>query len=361
MVNNKILNVLAKLNDDKHSSYVVGGYIRDYLLGNETFDVDIATNYLPKDVKSILGLETSTEDKYGSIHFKDSVYNYDITTFRIEAEYEDRKPTKFRYTTSLKEDVNRRDFTINALYCDMDGNIIDLVKGMDDINDHVIRAIGDISTKMAEDPLRMLRAIRFATILNFDIEPRLASFIKQNKVLISSLSYSRRKEELDEIFKNAERGIQLLKEFNILDELEISIPDDIVYCSNPLGIWAQIEFNEGYSFSSNELSIINSVKKILEYGIIDNVVLYQYGLYPSIIAGDILGMFRSYVSEIYTTLPIYSVKDIEISGDEIIEVLGIEPGEKIKNILNDLELRILNKELTNDNNDIKKYILANWQ
>lgn len=361
-MNNKIMNILNKLSDNHHESYVVGGFVRDYLLGNETYDVDIATNYLPKDVKEILGLSNSNEDNYGVIKIKDSIYNYDITTFRSNEVYENRKPVNYRYTMSINEDVLRRDFTINALYIDSKGNIIDLVDGRKDLENRVIRVIGDISSKLAEDPLRILRAIRFASILDFELESNLYTFIKQNKILISTLSYQRKKEELDLIFKgNSERGIKLIKELDLSDALGIKIPDDIVYSSDLYGIWAQLEISDEYIFSQKELTLIESIKKIISYGIIDNVVLYQYGLYPSIIAGEILGQYRSFVSEIYTRLPIYSSKDIQVTGDDIMNILNIKPGEIIKNIIYDLEIRILNNEILNEKDAIKEYLLNNWR
>jgi hypothetical protein len=99
----------------------------------------------------------------------------------------------------------------------------------------------------------------------------------------------------------------------------------------------------------------------LEYGIIDNIVLYQYGLYPCVIAGEILGINEAHVSNLYSSLPIYTKNDINCSGDDIINLLSIEPGIKVKKILNDIELNILNGDLNNNREELLDYIKKNWE
>lgn len=360
-MNEKIRLVLNKIKDKGFEVYLVGGFVRDYFLGRETYDVDIATNALPKDIIEIFNLNTSTEDNYGSITFKDKTYSYEITTYRRDLSYEARKP-QIEFVDDIKVDVLRRDFTINSLYMDTDGNIIEDLNGIEDLKNKIVRCIGNINDKMVEDPLRILRTIRFATLLDFKIEENLYFFIKQNKELISTLSYTRKKEELDKIFKskNVSRGIEIIKSLGIEKYLDIKI-DDVIPCSNYLGIWAQIEVSDKYPFSNQELDTIDAIKKVLKYGIIDNIVLYQYGLFVSIIAGEILGYQKSYISDIYKDMPIYNPKDIAINGDDIMQILNIEPSEKISKILEDLELNILHNNIKNEYEELKGYIIKNWK
>ena len=134
MINMRIKKILSTLEENGYDAYIVGGYVRDYVLGNETFDVDISTSAKPKEIKEIFDLTSGSVDTYGSISFKDSLYNYDITTFRRDIKYVGRKPVAYDFIESKEEDVLRRDFTINGLYMDSTGKIIDLVGGIEDIN-----------------------------------------------------------------------------------------------------------------------------------------------------------------------------------------------------------------------------------
>lgn len=363
LVNDKIKNILNKLQDNGFTAFVVGGFVRDYLLGNETYDVDIATSAKPKDVRDIFDLNNANDDNYGSILIKDKLYNYDITTYRKELKYENRRPVEYEFVSTIDEDIIRRDFTINSLYMDTTGKIYDSVGGLKDLDDKIIRMIGNIGDKMTEDPLRILRAVRFSANLGFKLENNLKNYIKQNTQLLRTVSYNRKKEELDKIFSSpkCKLGLNLIKELKLEDNLDIVIPDNIVESINSIGIWAQIEIKGDYPFSNQEKDMIDNIKKILRYGIIDNIVLYEYGLYPSIIASDILGFNRNYISDIYKNLPIYSSKDIEINGDEIIDILKIEPGSIIKDIIRDIELNILNGNLENKNEVLKEYITKNWR
>ena len=359
-MNDEIKNVLNKLLDKGYQAYVVGGYVRDYLMGVESFDVDIATDALPNELMNIF--DNISDNTLGGITLQIGDYTYDITTFREEKKYVDRKPIEYNYIDDLKKDILRRDFTINSLYMDIDGNIIDIYDGIKDIENKLIKNIGNVNTKMIEDPLRMLRAVRFKSVLDFNIEDSLLTFIKQNKNLITSLSYNRKKEELDFIIKSkkAISGLKYIKELKLDEVLDITIPDELKVCDDPLGIWAQLDVSSQYPFTKTELNYIDSIRKIVDYGIIDNIILYKYGLYVSRIAGNLLGISTAYISDLYKELPIYSEKDIDITGDEIIELLKIEPGKIISKIYDDLELNILEGKLKNDKEELKKYIIDNW-
>lgn len=360
-MNSKIEVVLKKLIDSGFDAYVVGGYVRDFLLGKESYDVDITTNAKPVDIMNIFKINTSI-DSFGKISFKDSYYHYDIMPYREELKYDNRRPIDFKFTNDFDKDSIRRDFTINALYMDINGNIIDPFDGKKDLKDKTIRVIGDVNTKLCDDPLRILRAIRFASILNFDLDESLKRFIKENKYLLKTLSFDRRKLELDKIFKNENKtnGINLIKELDLESSLELKFNDFIKYTISSEGIWAQIETNR-YNFTRQEKAIIDAISRIVNYGIIDNVVLYQFGLYPCVIAGEILGINEAHVSNLYSFLPIYTKNDINYSGDDIIDLLKIEPGIKVKKIISDIELNILDGDLENSKEKIEDYIIKNWK
>ena len=360
-MNNKIELVLKKLIDSGFEAYVVGGYVRDYLLGKKTYDVDIATNAKPIEIMNVFNVNTNN-DNFGMISIKDSLYNYDIMPYREEYKYSDRKPIEYTFTDDIVKDSERRDFTINSFYMDINGNINDPFNGKKDLDEKQIKVIGDIDTKFSDDPLRMLRAIRFASILNFDLDESIKNYIKSHKELISTLSFDRKKKELDKIFKNENKitGINLIKELDLEKVLNLKINDNFKYTISSEGIWAQIEC-KNYNFSKSENVLIQTIRKIVDYGIIDNIVLYQYGLYPCVIAGEILGINEAHVSNLYSLMPIYSKNDINCSGDDIIDLLKIEPGVKVKKILNDIELNILNGDLNNKKEELLEYIKKNWE
>ena len=359
---NKIIkDKLEKFISKGYKAYIVGGYVRDSLLGKESFDVDIATNALPKDVIDILDLDSVKQDSYGSLYFEEGKYNFDITTFRKELSYEDRRPSEYEYIDTIEEDVIRRDFTINSLYMDIYENIIDLVDGQKDLKDKLIRIVGDIDIKCKEDPLRILRAIRFYTILGFKLEDKLYDYIKNNTYLVESLSNERIKEELDLILENNNkiRGIKLLIELGLDKALDLSFKEDIKYTSSILGMYYQIENN--LNFSKNDKEVLDRIDKIIKYGIIDNITLYQYGLYPCSIAGELLDVDQSAISTEYKNLPIYNRSDIEIDGKDIMDILNIEPGEKIEEILSDIEINILYNKFDNNRDNLIEYIKENWR
>ena len=265
-MNSKIENILRKLTSKGYQAYIVGGYVRDYLLGIKTYDVDISTNADPNTIKEIYNINTNN-DNFGRFSIKDSLYNYDIMPYREEFKFENRKPTEYNFTDDIEKDKVRRDFTVNSFYMDIDGNIHDPFNGREDLDNRVIRAIGDISSKMIDDPLRMLRAVRFASILDFELEENLKRFIIENKELIKTISQDRKKSELDKIFNcsNKIKGLELIKSLKLEDVLDIKY-DEVNYTISSEGIWAQIE-SKYYNFSNQEKTLIDAIRKIVEYGI----------------------------------------------------------------------------------------------
>jgi len=360
-MNTEIKSVLEKIEENGYEAYVVGGYVRDYLLGIESVDVDICTNALPKNVINIFNIKKETVS-YGSISLKNGNYNFDITTYRKEDTYVNRRPQKIEYTSNLILDIMRRDFTINSICLNKEGQIFDYLNGRDDIKNKKIKVIGNTYEKLTEDPLRILRAVRFAVILDFDIDEEIINFISSNKNLISNLSYTRKKEELDKIFssKNALKGLRLLKKLDLCSVLEIDY-DKIVVVQDLLGIWAQINFSNNYPFTKNNLNIIKKLRNILEAGEITNYTLYKEALYISLVAGEILGVDKKEINEKYHNLSVHSKEELVINSKDIIDILNIKPSSIIKLIYEDILIKVLNNELNNNYEDIRKYIIDNWK
>lgn len=352
-----IKNILKKIEDAGFESYLVGGFVRDYLLGIKSLDVDICTNALPKDLHKLFP-NNSNSNTYGGFNLKVKAYNIDITTFRTELKYDNRKPTEIVYINKLEDDIKRRDFTINSICMNKDEKIIDLVNGINDLNNRTIRMLGNIKERLTEDPLRILRAIRFATILDFTLDENLAFEIKNNYELVSTLSITRIKQELNKILlnKNYLKGLNLLKEYNILKILDIKF-DEITYVNDICGMWAQLETTRNYAFTKQEITNIINIRQIISDGNINEKNLYKYGLYVNLVAAEILHINKKQVNKLYNDLPIKSLNDLDITNNEIIELLEIKPSKIIKEVKEELVNLILENKLKNKNSELKKYIL----
>ena len=359
----KALEVLKILNDNDYEAYVVGGYVRDYLLKRKTNDIDICTSATPKEILEIFDNVTISDMQYGSVVISYKGYNFDVTTFRREIKYEsNRKPVKIKYIKDLKKDLLRRDFTINTLCMNSKGEVIDALNVRDDLNKKILRTVGNPRYRIKEDSLRILRCIRFATILDFNIEDKTKHYLSKYSYLLKGLSMNRKKEELDKIFlsKNKEKGRKLLIELNLVNSLDINKLNSIILCPDLLGIWCQLEVDDIYPFTKYEKQQMKQLRELLQYDEIDNYLLYKYGLYLCTVYSDIKGLSKRKLNTKYQNLPITSRKDIQISGHEISNLLKREPGKYIKEIMEDLELNILNGKLNNNYEEIKEYIIKKY-
>lgn len=207
-----VKNLESLFNKRGFSLFFVGGSVRDFLLYKEFFDVDLVTNATPKDMKEFLTDADFTFEKFGFVKVKFEGERFDVTTLRIEEEYEDfRHPKAIRFTTKLEEDVLRRDFTINGLYMDTNLKVYDFVNGVNDLNNKVIKMIGDPLKRIKEDPLRIIRAIRFSLTYNFDIDSELKSAILQSVSLLESLNIEKIKQDIKKI-KNVSKE-EIYKKF----------------------------------------------------------------------------------------------------------------------------------------------------
>lgn len=232
-------DVLKIINDYGYEAYIVGGFIRDKLSKRDTYDVDIATNALVGDLLKMFDNVKSFNEKYGVVKIKEGKFTYEITTYRSESCYKNHRDFLVEFVNTKEEDARRRDFTMNALYQDIINNIYDPYNGYKDIQDKIIRCIGNIKEKLSDDPLRILRCIRFYTVLDYNIESNLLNFIKNNASLIQYVSKERILEELTKILlsPNYDKGLKLLKDNNYLNYMSINY-DKIVYVSDIYGMYA---------------------------------------------------------------------------------------------------------------------------
>ena len=215
-----IKEIAIILNTEGFQCFLVGGSVRDSIMGFTPKEYDIATNAKPEDVQRIFKYTIPTGIKHGTILVILDDMQVEITTFRSDGNYSDgRHPDKVEYTASIEDDLPRRDLTINAMaYNVLDGNLIDMFDGMKDIKNKIVRSVGNPYERFTEDGLRIMRAIRFATKLNFNIEKETFEAICHSTGMLTSIAYERIREEFNGILisDNPFRGIELLRKTGIL-------------------------------------------------------------------------------------------------------------------------------------------------
>ncbi len=235
----EILNIAEKLQKADYRAYLVGGCVRDILLEKEPKDWDIATDARPEKIQEIFSAfagatadkpATVYENEFGTVGVKTGSENerlkiVEVTTFRLEGKYTDKRhPDEIKFAKTIEEDLGRRDFTINAIAAEFPisnfqfSNIIDPFNGQEDLKNRIIRTVGEPSERFNEDALRLMRAVRFAVELDFEIEPKTTEAIKKQAGLLEIIAKERIRDELIKIIMTpqAAKGISLLEESGLL-------------------------------------------------------------------------------------------------------------------------------------------------
>lgn len=217
--------ILNQLNQNGHEAYIVGGCVRDSILGRTPQDWDITTSALPAEIKAIFPHTFDTGIKHGTVTVVLHHENYEVTTYRIDGEYTDcRHPNAVSFTKRLTEDLLRRDFTMNAIAYHPKDGFRDPFHGQTDIAAGIIRGVGAPEKRFQEDALRMLRCVRFAAQLGFSIEPETRSALCANTALIQKISVERVREELQKLFLAPfTEKIPLLWESGLLAQIDATL------------------------------------------------------------------------------------------------------------------------------------------
>lgn len=193
----KVTMIIQNLQLHGYEAYAVGGCVRDSILARRPEDWDITTSARPDEIKKLFNRTVDTGIEHGTVTVLIGKDGYEVTTYRIDGAYEDsRHPKEVRFTRSLKEDLRRRDFTINAMAYNDEVRLVDIFGGMQDLNHHLIRCVGDPKERFSEDALRILRAVRFSSQLNFPIEPKTAEAVKELAPTLKNISAERIQAEL---------------------------------------------------------------------------------------------------------------------------------------------------------------------
>ena len=379
--------VLKQLEQAGYEAYFVGGSIRDLILNRPIHDIDIATSAYPEEVKRLFPKTIDTGIKHGTVTVLNDGASYEITTFRTESGYQDfRRPDHVTFVQNLAEDLKRRDFTINALAMNRAGEVIDLFNGLGDLQKHLIKAVGDPMKRFHEDALRMMRAVRFMSQLNFDLESQTKEAVSDLHQLLSKISVERIRDE----FVKMGTGINSRDAFKIFlqTKLSESVPD-FAGKSDLLAIYPKLKFNPSMETSlwsiiiillkisddqiarfmrdwKNSNAMTEKVRKIVTlFDLISekspsDLELFNAGkdvLLNTIDVAHILGqpINSEALVDRYTALPIKSMSELAVDGQFLI-ANGIKPGPKLGQILNQIKQKVIAGELNNSEDDIQDYL-----
>lgn len=379
--------VLERINQAGFEVYFVGGCVRDTLLQRPLHDVDLATSAYPQEIKQIFPQTIDTGIEHGTVTVIYQKKAYEITTFRTESGYQDyRRPDKVEFVRSLKEDLKRRDFTINALAMNAQGEIIDLFAGIADLQQRQIRAVGVAADRFHEDALRMLRAVRFQAQLNFTIEKQTLAGIKTNAALLSHIATERIREEFIKLMEGCNRQAGLISLYQtqlyrfcpglatydfpkILQFAAGQITDEATVWSF-LAYLGQLKraqvrpFLRQWKVANNNIKLAQAAIELLNNYQESNWQLYIAGQAATAIAAQVLRLtcqqeLAEQLIEQYQDLPLKSPQQLAINGQQIMQVLNLSPGPQIGQYLKQIQQAIVAGQLVNDYPTIVNYLKNN--
>lgn len=385
----KASSLIAKIEAANYEAYFVGGGVRDTLLNLPISDIDIASSATPDEIQRIFPVTFDVGIKHGTVMVLQDNETYEITTFRTESKYENfRRPEKVAYVRSLEEDLKRRDFTINAIALDRKGYLQDPFDGERDIELQLIRAVGNPIERFREDALRMMRAARFISQLNFDIELETKEAVIDYHPLLSKIAVERIREEWTKLLlgRNRKGGIKFFIEtrlfhmcpgFQNKDKHLIDLALFPLRFESSLSAWTSLlyflkidetdvdAFLRAWKLSNKEINdakrAYHALHKRLEH-YWDYSLLFQTGL-P--IALEVEGLIAGFGLEndfegllaMDRTIPIHTVKDLKVDGKDIMAVLSMHRGGPyLGKILEEVKQRVLNEKLENDKQAIMTFI-----
>ena len=368
MINKDIFTALNLLEEKGYEAFLVGGAVRNHLLTKTISDYDITTNADPNAIKMIFS-NYHTYDigkKLGTIIVVINKLKIDITPYRKESDYANhRRPETIEFSNNLKDDLKRRDFTINALCLDKNSNIIDLYKGIDDLNNKVIRCIGNPDQRFHEDGLRILRALRFKTKLNFEIEPKTKKSLFKNKDLLNYISCERKKDELLQILscKNCFSTInEYLEIFNTFIPFKHE-DRKINNFSNPLYTLAYLlkdnKINlKKLKYSKEEIELINTLIDVSNIDIEDdyNFICCLSDINQKHILTYLNELHHKNYNDRYNSLHKYmiTINELNIDGNTL-QAYGYKD-KQIKQIKNELLDLVHHKKLQNTSRSLNSYL-----
>lgn len=380
--------LIKRLESAGFKAYFVGGSVRDLVLGRPIHDVDIATSAYPAEVKKVFPVTIDTGIQHGTVTVKNEDKFYEITTFRTESTYQDfRRPDHVEFVQNLSEDLKRRDFTINALAMNAEGEIIDHFGGLEDLKNKIIRAVGKPQERFHEDALRMMRAVRFVSQLGFELEDATKTAINENRQLLHKIAVERIREEFLKLGlgPDSKLGFRALIETELVDDLPLlegksSLLKNYLtlkfYPTTEATFWALIivliklntaEIGHFLREWKNSNEINHQVQEIIQCfdtvteGELSNRQLFDFGMTTIASTIDLANILGEPINGVvlidrYNNLPLKTSKELVIDGKFLMENFQIKAGPKIGQLLMKILDAVLLGDVKNNQESIKKYV-----
>ncbi len=375
--------IISKLYDNGYEAYIVGGCVRDALLGKKPYDYDITTNAPPAEVKRIFDKTVDTGIAHGTVTVIEESIPYEVTAYRIDGEYKDmRHPEEVRYTQSLKDDLERRDFTVNAMaYNEIDG-LIDEFCGRNDLKDKLIRTVKEPEKRFTEDALRILRGLRFSSVLDFDIEEKTSKAIKKLAPNLMCVSAERIFAEWKKLL-SGKRAYEVISEY--FDVIKVFLPELSVLklpSNEEFDVLTPLErFISLFVYSGKDVAFLSAVKRLktdaktknIGVAVLKNLITFEslekYGLRSLLIENDDEVMISAAkISEAFEFCESGTAKEVEkiimadtprkisqldINGNDLIS-LGLK-GAEVGCALKELLSLVANGKVKNNKDELLAY------
>ena len=375
--------IIQRLEEAGYEAVFVGGAVRDYVLGKDPKDIDIATSAEPDEVKVIFPNTVDVGLAHGTVLVIVDGEPVEVTTFRTEGTYSDyRRPDNVMFVKSLQEDLLRRDFTMNALAMTRKGDIIDPFGGRQDLKKQIIRAVGNPLHRFNEDALRMLRAIRFSSVLDFEIEKETSEAIHTSAKQIRYVSIERVKMEMDKLFtgKNPSKALHTMVKTGLSSNLPL-FPNNLKGLEHIssfettfegwayfviAGDFSSSETADSYKLSNTERHFISSVKKAYDLRVTHFFTIADYYSFDVDVLKTTEKIFHSMnldcktvpsseIERMKKSLPINSLADLAVNGKTLIEWTGLRGGIWLGEWIGKIEHAVLHGLCENNPNKIKEW------
>jgi len=366
--------VLFELKKNGYEAYIVGGAVRDHLLGMPLMDIDITTNAKPHQVSKLFKTKP-TGLKYGTVTVFYNNEAFEVTTFRIDGPYLDnRHPEDIIFSDSVIEDVKRRDFTINGILMSESLEIIDHVEGTKDLKNKIIKTIGNPIDRFNEDALRIMRAFYFQSKLGFQIDRETRDAISTLKHLLSEIAMERILTEMIKILKGPQvkKAIQSMVTTGVSEVLP-GLSEGLKYVltmdSMPfvdvffiLSFVLNGKIPKEWPFSNKHRNRYETAAFLVNQNKYDAYTLYTYGLELSLLANRVSFLLKrsknlkNAIEEMYESLPIQSDLDLKLRAPEMIQMTGKKAGAWVKEIQTEMVIEIINHRLKNEKEALISYL-----